>query len=71
MKQSSRTQRPAPAQPSSKRPVSMHDGIPFWCGCCSCSCEAEPYWAELADELGIDLASDYQDEMPSDTGKSD
>ncbi len=37
---------------------SMHDGIAVWCDCCSC--EAEPYWAELADELGVDLGSDYE-----------
>ena len=38
---------------------SMHDGIAVWCDCCSC--EAEPYWRELADELGVDLGSDYED----------
>lgn len=38
----------------------MHEGIGAWCDCCSC--EAEPYWAEVAEELGIDLGSDYEDE---------
>lgn len=42
------------------RSMSMHDGIAVWCDCCSC--EAEPYWAELADEMGIDLGSDYEDD---------
>ena len=42
-----------------KRSMSMHDGIAIWCDCCSC--EAEPYWAELADEMGVDLGSDYED----------
>ena len=32
--------------------ISMHDGVTDWCDCCSC--EAEPYWAEVAEELGID-----------------
>nr|WP_081617370.1 hypothetical protein [Thioalkalivibrio sp. ALMg11] len=32
--------------------ISMHDGVTVWCDCCSC--EAEPYWAEVAEELGID-----------------
>ena len=41
-----------------KKSLSMHDGIAVWCDCCSC--EAEPYWAELADEMGIDLGSDYE-----------
>lgn len=42
-----------------KKRVNMHEGIGVWCDCCSC--EAEPYWAELADEMGVDL-SDYGDE---------
>ncbi len=43
-----------------RRSLSMHDGIAVWCDCCSC--EAEPYWAALAEELGVDLGSDYEDE---------
>ncbi|MGD8570640.1 MAG: hypothetical protein PVJ39_21320 [Gammaproteobacteria bacterium] len=38
--------------------ISMHDGVGDWCDCCSC--EAEPYWLEVAEELGIDLGSDYE-----------
>lgn len=38
--------------------ISMHDGIGDWCDCCSCA--AEPYWLEVAEELGIDLGSDYK-----------
>jgi hypothetical protein len=30
---------------------SMHDGIAIWCDCCSC--EMEPYWAEVAMEMGV------------------
>ncbi|MGM0552981.1 MAG: hypothetical protein ACQETK_04130 [Pseudomonadota bacterium] len=33
--------------------LSMHDGVEVWCDCCPC--EAEPYWAEVAAELGIVL----------------
>ena len=47
----------------SQRSKSMHDGIAVWCDCCSC--EAEPYWAELAEEMGIDLGSDYEDPEPA------
>ncbi|RCU51715.1 MULTISPECIES: hypothetical protein [Corallincola] len=39
--------------------ISMHEGVADWCDCCVC--EAEPYWAEVADELGISL-SDYEDD---------
>jgi hypothetical protein len=28
--------------------LSMHANVPVWHDCCSC--EAEPYWAELANE---------------------
>lgn len=42
------------------RRISMHEGIAVWCDCCSCA--AEPYWLEVAEELGIDLGSDSEDE---------
>jgi hypothetical protein len=60
-------QRPAPdtaAVPAtaSRQPgamsKSMHDGIAVWCDCCSC--EMEPYWAEVAREMGV-VSSDYAD----------
>ena len=38
---------------------SMHEGVAVWCDCCSCA--AEPYWLEAAQELGIDPGSDYED----------
>ena len=54
---------PQPAAPADgkkkKKRVNMHDGLGVWCDCCSC--EAEPRWVEVAEELGIDL-SDYEDE---------
>lgn len=37
---------------------SMHDGIAVWCDCCSC--EMEPYWAEIASEMGVEF-SDYEE----------
>lgn len=43
-----------------KKRANMHDGIAVWCDCCSC--EAEPYWVEVAEEMGIDLGSDYEDD---------
>ena len=30
------------------RSLSMHEDVPVWYDCCSC--EAEPYWAELAEQ---------------------
>jgi hypothetical protein len=42
-----------------RRSLSMHEGIAVWCDCCSC--EAEPYWVEAAEAMGIDLGSDYED----------
>lgn len=50
---------PPPA--TKKKRANMHEGIGVWCDCCSC--EAEPRWAELAEEMGVDL-SDYEDETP-------
>lgn len=46
----------APTKPHRKS-ISMHEGVPVWHDCCCC--EAEPYWAELADEMGIDLHPDW------------
>ena len=40
------------------RSKSMHEGVAVWCDCCSC--EAEPYWVEAGERLGIDLGSDYE-----------
>lgn len=37
----------APADAPRKH-ISMHENVPVWYDCCSC--EAEPYWAELAEE---------------------
>jgi hypothetical protein len=34
---------------------SMHDGVAVWCDCCSC--EMEPYWAEVAEEMGVEFSS--------------
>jgi hypothetical protein len=48
-----------PATAERRRPISMHEGIAVWCDCCSC--EAEPYWVEIGEEMGIDLGSDYED----------
>ena len=41
-----------------RKSLSMHEGVAVWCDCCSC--EAEPYWAELAEE--IDIYPDNDDE---------
>ena len=52
---------PASVNTKKKKSKSMHDGIAVWCDCCSC--EAEPYWVAVAEEMGIDLGSDYEDEV--------
>lgn len=53
------TRRPMPpADGKKKKHANMHEGLGVWADCCSC--EAEPRWAAVAEELGIDL-SDYED----------
>ncbi|MEA3275550.1 MAG: hypothetical protein U9Q81_09755 [Pseudomonadota bacterium] len=49
----------APSTTDRRRSLSMHEGIAVWCDCCSC--EAEPYWVEAAEAMGIDPGSDYED----------
>ncbi|MFO7955009.1 hypothetical protein [Thioalkalivibrio sp.] len=49
---SGKTSEPRMARAPRSR-LSMHEGVTVWCDCCSC--EAEPYWAEVAGELGVDL----------------
>ena len=59
-KREASTQRPAvPIDIKKRKRANMHDGIAVWCDCCSC--EAEPYWVAVAEELGIKLGSDYKD----------
>lgn len=50
----------AAAKGKGRKSKSMHEGIAVWCDCCSC--EAEPYWAELAEEMGVELYNDYEEE---------
>ncbi|WP_156100408.1 hypothetical protein [Thioalkalivibrio sp. ALJ1] len=40
------------AEPLHSR-LSMHEGVTAACDCCSC--EAEPYWVEVAGDLRIEL----------------
>jgi hypothetical protein len=55
---------PAGEEQAAMAPVrnskSMHEGIAVWCDCCSCA--AEPYWLAVAEEMGIDLGSDYEEQ---------
>ena len=44
--------------PDKRKRANMHEGVAVWCDCCSC--EAEPRWAALAKEMGIDM-SDRED----------
>ncbi len=55
---STQTATPAAGQQPKSASKSMHDGIAVWCDCCSC--EMEPYWAEVAREMGVEF-SDYED----------
>ncbi len=48
--------------PKKRKRANMHEGIAVWCDCCAC--EAEPYWAAVAEEMGIDLG-DYEEEADS------
>ena len=45
--------------PPVRKSKSMHEGVAVWCDCCSCA--AEPYWLAVAEEMGIDLGSDYEE----------
>ena len=57
-----RRKRDQAARPAAK-PVStgkMHRNVPVWSDPC-CSCEAEPYWREVAEEMGVDLDDDGDD----------
>lgn len=47
------------ADKKQRKSLSMHDGIAVWCDCCSC--EMEPYWAAVAEEMGIDVYNDYEE----------
>ena len=51
-----------PPQPErrTRQRANMHDGIPVWYDCCSC--EAEPYWAALAEETDADHTGSADDE---------
>jgi hypothetical protein len=41
---------PPPAEAARKaRPLSMHEDVPTWCD--TCSCEPEPRWKDLEEEL--------------------
>lgn len=50
--------------PPKKGPMtkSMHDGIAVWCDCCSC--EAEPRWVEVAEQMGIEFSNYETPEKP-------
>lgn len=64
-----RAQGPAAySRPKGRKRANMHDGIAVWCDCCSCA--AEPYWLAVAEEMGIDLGSDYEDENTNSTPPS-
>ena len=44
-------------EPPARSTGSMHQNVPVWSDPCCC-CEAEPYWREVAAELGIDVDGD-------------
>ncbi len=44
---------PDPGATERTRPISMHERVAPWAD--HCSCGAEPYWLEVAAELGIDI----------------
>lgn len=46
-----------------KKHISMHEGIGVWADCCSC--EAEPYWREHAEEMGVTFNDYEEDEFES------
>lgn len=62
------TRHKPPGTPAPRKSPSMHEDVPVWYDCCSC--EAEPYWAELADQPddpapGADGESSANRQQPS------
>lgn len=53
---------PAGAEGGRRRPISMHENVAPWAD--HCSCGAEPYWLEVAEELGIDLTAGDEEVEP-------
>jgi hypothetical protein len=53
---------PAPAAGGPRRPISMHENVAPWAD--HCSCGAEPYWLDVAEELGIDVKARGEDGEP-------
>ncbi len=54
--------RDQPTKPTSEPsgPRSMHEDVPVWCDCCSC--EPEPRWQQVEDEMERERAeADKQD----------
>ncbi len=45
------------SRPGWRRAGDLHHNVPVWSDPCCC-CEAEPYWREVAPELGIDPDGD-------------
>lgn len=41
-----------------REPRSMHEDVPTWCDCCSC--EAEPRWQAVEDEMEEDRRREAQ-----------
>ena len=41
------------AQKKKKKSLSMHEDVPVWYD--SCSCQAEPYWLEVAGEMETEV----------------
>ncbi|MEJ2644418.1 MAG: hypothetical protein P8180_05710 [Gammaproteobacteria bacterium] len=48
---------PGDCGPGWRRAGDLHHNVPVWSDPCCC-CEAEPYWREVAPELGIDPDGD-------------
>ena len=55
----SSTNNRTPQNKKKKKHISMHEGIGAWADCCSC--EAEPYWREMAGEMDVDF-NEYEDD---------
>ncbi len=64
----SSTQSPTQAsRKGKKKHISMHEGIGAWADCCSC--EAEPYWREHAEEMGVDFNEYEENEFEIDESR--
>ncbi len=62
-------QKASAAPREGRKSLSMHEDVPIWYDCCSC--EAEPQWIAVAEELGIDVCESEKRELEQGAGSGE